>query len=155
MINLTQRYLKEILFYSPETGVFTWRVSRSRTKEGTIAGYLIKKGYRIITIDKKRYLASRLAYLYMKGRFPREEMDHKNRVRDDNRWNNLREVSSSGNSKNRSLRIDNSSGVAGVRWNEVKKKWRVTISHVHLGYFKNKLEAIQVRHKAEEEYELK
>jgi len=101
MPNLTQRYLKKILFYDPKTGIFIWKVNRRSIKVGDVAGFTQCNGYRRIKIDQKRYYASRLAYLYMEGSFPKEEMDHKNRIRNDNIWKNLQAVSLTFNRRGR------------------------------------------------------
>lgn len=47
------------------------------------------------------YKASRLAWLYMTGEWPKYEMDHINHVKDDNRWVNLRDVTPAENCANR------------------------------------------------------
>jgi len=153
---LSQASLKKILFYDFKTGRFIWKVNRKGVKKGTTAGYVCAHGYRKIMIERKKYKASRLAFLYMTGKFPRKEVDHRNRIKEDDAWDNLRDVSHSINGRNISLRIDNSSGTTGVSWSKYFKKWhtRITIEnrHIFLGYFKDKSEAIQVRKEAEKEY---
>jgi hypothetical protein len=67
---------------------------------GSIAGSLHKDGYVYIGIDGRLYLAHRLAVLYVTGEWPEQEVDHKNGVRDDNRWRNLRDASSAQNRRN-------------------------------------------------------
>ena len=82
---LTQERLKELLHYDPETGYFTWKISpNNAVKVGSVAGTSMNNYIRII-IDHKAYLAHRLAFLYMEGYFPEHEVDHINRIRDDNR----------------------------------------------------------------------
>jgi len=155
---IIQEYLKEVLFYDPGTGIFTWRASRKGTGVGDIAGCVGSQGHRQIGIDYRIYLAERLAYLYMIGRLPkkRKVVDHINRVRDDNRWTNLREVSPLINSRNRSMQSNNTSGVTGVSWYKLRKTWVSKIhiegKRIYLGYFKDKFDAICARHKAEQEY---
>lgn len=156
---LTQTYLKKLLFYSPEEGTFTWGVSRANNsiKAGAVAGNVhYPSGYRRIHIDGKSYKASRLAYLYMTGAFPPEQMDHKNRIRDDNAWDNLRAVSQSENMRNFPLTRRNNSGTKGVEWWKHGEKWRARImirgKRFRLGNFKNKIEAIRARREAEERY---
>ncbi len=120
--------LKAQLTYSPETGEFWWIESRKGRKMDRPAGTISNFGYRIIMLNGHRYVASRLAWLYMTGRWPAEECDHINRIRSDDRWVNLREASRSENAMNTQTRSDNSSGHRGICWDSQKLKWKVQIS---------------------------
>ena len=82
---LTQSRLKELLHYNPETGIFTWLVSKKGVKIGNIAGSVNSIGYRYISVDRILYKASRLAWLFIEGYFPENDVDHINRIRDDDR----------------------------------------------------------------------
>lgn len=94
--------LRSLLYYDPNTGVFTWRVKRGGTAEiGTVAGCRKDSGYRVISLYDRLYREHRLAWLYMYGIWPPDEIDHINGVRDDNRINNLREATRKQNSANR------------------------------------------------------
>jgi hypothetical protein len=142
---LTQERLKEVLCYNPMTGVFTRAKAVKQTKIGDIAGSRNTKGYLHIMIDNKFYTAHRMAFLYMLGYFPESDVDHKNGVRDDNRWCNLRSVSRSCNMQNCKIRSSNWSGFNGVTWSARDKKWRsqITISdrHIYLGSHDDKISA--------------
>lgn len=135
----TQSHLKELLHYDPETGVFTWAVSRSGVRIGDVAGCLKRNGYRYIGVDGRDYLAHRLAWLYMTGLWPADQIDHINGVKDDNRLVNLREATHLQNHQNRALDVKNTSGFLGVSWHRVTEKWRAYISvggqQKHLGLF--------------------
>jgi hypothetical protein len=124
---LTAAYLRSILHYDPETGVFTWRErprehfktkrthSRCNTMyAGSRAGSVNKLGYRVIGIGKRKYAEHRLAWLYMKGEWPILDIDHDNGLTADNRWKNLREATESQNAMNAKIRRDNKTGVKGV-----------------------------------------
>jgi len=88
---LTHERLLEVLDYDSLTGIFKWRISKARRVcAGDIAGHKDQLGYIIIVIDQKYYKAHRLAWFYITGELPQQHIDHKNRVRDDNRLNNLR-----------------------------------------------------------------
>lgn len=61
------------------------------------AGCKMQIGYLCIRILDKLYYCHRLAWLYMTGSFPPGQIDHINGKRDDNRWENLRNVSQNTN----------------------------------------------------------
>ena len=99
---LTQERLKEVLHYDPKTGNFTRLVRTSaRIKIGDIAGSNRGGGRRQISVNGKIYLSSRLAWLYMTGAWPANQIDHKNGVRGDDRFSNLRDVDGFINQQNR------------------------------------------------------
>lgn len=136
---LTQAILKEHLHYNPDTGVFTWLVSRGKSKFGKVAGSINTYGYTRIQIFNKTYLAHRLAFLYEYGIFPKECVDHRNGVRTDNRMCNLREATNLENAQNLPLRVKNKSGFTGVCFHIRDKKWvsqiKINGKMKHLGYF--------------------
>lgn len=132
--------LKEVLKYDPVTGVFTHLVDRgSRAKAGGRAGSRGRSGYHQIFIDGHYYQAHRLAWLYMTGKWPAGEVDHKNTSKVDNRWCNLREASRAQNQMNTNLYFTNSSGRRGVTWNKRAGKWQAQImidgKNKYLGVF--------------------
>ena len=150
---LTAEYLRSILSYDPETGVFTWKVSTSRrVKAGSPDG----GGYLRISVQSRRYLAHRLAWFYVYGTWPEDQLDHINRNRSDNRIANLRDVSHKQNHQNAGKRSDNTSGHPGVSWHKRDSKWQAQIKHsykrIHLGYFKTMEEAIAARKAGELKY---
>ena len=158
MSELTQERLKELLSYDPETGLFSNLTRRGvRAPKGGVAGTKNHKGYIAILIDKKIYLAHRLAWLYVYGEFPEKTIDHINEIKDDNRIINLRSVTNSENQQNISiLKITNTSGFRGVSWNKKIKKWAATISingkSSHLGSFNTAEEASEVYLKAKRKF---
>ena len=132
--------LRELLHYDPSTGIFVWRVNHGvSVKAGMQAGYLSDYGYIRIRVDGFRSSAHRLAWLYVYGRHPNGEIDHINRVRDDNRLCNLREVTRSQNQQNTLLQSNNTSGFKGVSWSKKVNRWQAHIyikgSHKYLGYY--------------------
>ena len=99
---ITQTRLKELLNYDPISGIFTWKTSRGGRKPGSIAGTkCIHKGYITIQIDGTLYRAHRLAFLYMIGRLPEDQVDHIDRCKDNNAWSNLRECTQAENQLNK------------------------------------------------------
>jgi hypothetical protein len=89
---LTQTQLKEILHYDPDTGLFTRRLKQSGVKQGKVSGSFSNEGYLVTSVKNKIYKCHRLAWLYVAGQWPTHNIDHINGNRQDNRFNNLRDV---------------------------------------------------------------
>ncbi len=106
--------LKEAVAYDSETGLFHWLITTGRVKAGSIAGSKNHDGYVRINVLGKNYAAHRLAWYFITGEFPESDLDHINRVRDDNRQCNLRLATKVLNAVNRSKLKNNKSGVTGV-----------------------------------------
>jgi hypothetical protein len=121
---------------------------------GNVAGHRHKgHGYIQIKINGQLHLAHRLAWLYVYGDWPAEQIDHVNRDRTDNRIANLREITQAQNCQNRSVQHNSTSGVAGVTWNKTLGKWHARIGlggrRRHVGWFRTKAEATAARLAAE------
>lgn len=148
--SLTQKRLKELLHYDPKTGIFTRKVKTTNNVNiGDETGYLSYFGYLITAVDNISYPNHRLAWLYMYGYFPENDIDHINKIKTDNRICNLREVSRQCNSRNCGNSNTNTSGVKGVSWCKLKNKWAVYIwiknKKRALGYYKNFTNAVCAR----------
>jgi hypothetical protein len=131
---LTQLHLKKIISYDKATGDFTWLISRGgKAKNGVKAGYLKPSGYIVIMIDNKNYPAHRLAFLYETGSLPENEVDHINRIKSDNRWENLRECTRFQNMMNLEKHPKNTSGYKGVSFMARDSVWvaQCTINKQH------------------------
>ncbi len=99
---LTLAVVRHFLDYDAATGDFYWRVSPiGRIPAGSLAGYPNHKGYWLITIQGEEYAAHRLAWLWMTGAWPKDQIDHKDRNKANNAWHNLREATNSQNIMNR------------------------------------------------------
>ena len=141
-IMITQEKLKELLHYDQDTGIFTWKVSpASKIKIGYVAGTKRKNGYIQLRICNKLLLAHRLAWLYIYGEIPKENIDHINGNPSDNRICNLREANYQQNNCNSKIRKDNTSGVKGVVWRKDCKKWQTQLwinnKKIYFGTFDN------------------
>lgn len=171
---ITQEYLKECLTYDSETGIFTW-LKRPRKHFKTERAWKVfnsqyagkpagakktdkksRTSYLIIQIDGKNYRAHRLAWFYVHGKWPDNQIDHINGNGMDNRLENLRDVTHRQNQINSKTRRDNISGVKGVFWCKTYKKFRALIQingkQKHLGLFSTLEAAAAARAAAELEH---
>jgi len=151
---ITQSELKKIFIYDPDTGIFTRKITTSPNAiAGDVVGTERKDGYLQVSINKKFYLLHRLAWLYINGYFP-EEIDHDNRIKDDNRACNLVESTRLQNSKNRSLSSNNTSGHHGVREQDGRFVAKIDNNgkSEHIGSYDTYDDAVEARKKKEVEY---
>ena len=151
---VTQDSLREVVSYDEITGIMRWtRPSKYKPQlTGKEVGWLNQRGYRGVIIQGRIYLVHRLIWLYVYGTFPKDQIDHTNRIKDDNRIINLRDVTNQENCKNQKLRKTNTSGVMGVKLNKLKNRWEAFIGDRYLGAFDLKSDAIICRKKAEIEH---
>lgn len=141
----TQRYIKYLLDYNPKTGIFRWLNPIGRVKKGDLAGNFHHSGYSFIKIHTKLYAAHRLAWLYMYGSWPENEIDHKDLNKSNNRIKNLRKSTRSQNVHNKSISTRNNSGYKGVYFENDSKKYVAQIGinnrQIKIGRFKTAIEA--------------
>jgi hypothetical protein len=123
----TADHVRSVLDYDPATGVFVWKAHKRRPDLiGRRAGSATSSGYWAIAICNQKRLAHRLAWLYMSGEWPRKHIDHIDGNKQDNRFENLREVDRFGNLQNmRHPTKANKSGFLGVCLHQ--GKWLVQI----------------------------
>jgi len=137
--NLTQIELKQLLSYDPETGVFLRLTHHPRFPIGSIAGSKKKRGHITIRIGYDMYKAHRLAWLYVYGEWPKDQIDHIDCDPGNNRIRNLREADNSQNHANCKRQPNNTSGHKGVRLDKRRGKWHVSLKHKgkerFLGYY--------------------
>lgn len=137
----TAKEIRRILLYDPRTGMFVNKISRgSGARAGTVSGTTHRRdGYVHLCIWGRQYKAHRLAWVYMTGRWPRKDVEHKNGIRSSNEWKNLRLANDSENQANAKRRTDNKSGYKGVYFSKSHGKWRATIQvrkkRLRLGVF--------------------
>lgn len=151
---LTAERARELLTYDPETGALRWRVPRG-VKTGALAGTRTSEGYTQVEVDFRLYKAHRVAWLLQTGKWPKHHIDHRNGMRADNRWRNLREATPAENARNRRPSDRNSSGRVGVT-KTASGRWQafigVDLKNVVLGTFDTFDEAVSVRAQAEVEH---
>lgn len=131
--------------YDPNTGFIWWKNPTTPRRRRVPVGTLAPNGYVQINCKGMRCGAHRLIWFMVKGVWPAAQIDHKNRIRNDNRWVNLREATSAQNKANGSVRVDNKLGIRGVT-KEASGKFRAQIQvnkkKLHLGEFLTRAEAI-------------
>jgi hypothetical protein len=152
--------IKELLQYDPISGIFTWigksATRANRIKIGSKAGSKHNKGYISISIFGIPILAHRLAWYFVHGEFPKNNIDHINCDPSDNRIENLRDISQAINSQNsRTARVNNKSGYLGVHFAKGSNKWtsQITINRKckSLGLFETPEKAYEAYLKAKRE----
>jgi len=166
--------LRELIDYDPETGALVWRVRdvsfftdgkmsalgamniwNARFSGKPALSYKGLNGYFKGAVLGRWYLAHRVAWAIYSGSWPKNEIDHINGDRLDNRIANLRSVTSQENSKNTAIGSNNKSGIVGVYWEKDRFLWVAIIHHSgkrkFIGHFKSKDEAIEARAKANAE----
>lgn len=111
------------IFYDESSGSFTWIAS------GIPAGSIDKiTGYLRLSVAGHRIMAHRVAWLIKTGSLPEDQIDHRNGVRSDNRWENLRATTNSGNMENqRRARADSSTGLLGVKIAKKRFAAKITV----------------------------
>lgn len=162
-MNINAEIARELLDYDPENGTFTW-LPRKREwfssdrswkswngkHPGKRAGYVRTDArwgyqYREVRLMWANYKEHRLAWLWMTGEWPTDEIDHKNQDATDNRWKNLREATHQDNMRNLSLAKNNTSGYVGVSWSRRENKWvayaRISGKRKYLGVYDDAKEA--------------
>lgn len=164
--------VKKLIDYNPESGVFLWKRRGVWVVERGWQSDLARRKFNakyvgapcLTSLDKDGYLrghimgehpkggifrAHRVAYAVMVGEWPTETVDHVNRIRADNRWENLREASRAEQQRNRGVQANNTSGFSGVHYNKRNARWVARIRRggkdIFLGSFPNKRSAIAAR----------
>lgn len=123
---LTQTKLQELLRYNPDNGVFTWNISKPGCAFGKKVGCVLSDGRIQIMLNYKKYLAHKLAFLYMEGSCP-DEVDHKDTNPTNNAWENLRAATHSQNMMNRKVMSHSETGVKNVRFRKDRNTYVVSL----------------------------
>lgn len=118
-MELDAERLRSLFSYDPLTGCWV----ATYVRRGRKPNYEKRVSRRTLKIDGEYYLTSRLAFLYMLGRWPIGDVDHKDLNPKNEIWANLRECSHIQNLANCTKRSHNKSGFKGVYWHKQGKKW--------------------------------
>lgn len=137
---ITQNYLKETFNFDPETGIFV------RIKNNRVVASHHCRGYIQISINRKAYLAHRVAWLYVYGEWPKNQIDHIDHDRTNNRIANLRDVSGHCNQQNRKIAaVNNKDGLLGAHLDKRTGRFNAHITingkSRHIGAFDSKEKA--------------
>ena len=117
---ITRDELKRLFRY--DSGHLVRLVSRGNSKRGNIVGTKDSHGHLQVYVKGRTYLVHRLIWFLLKGSWPKE-LDHINGIRDDNRIENLREVTRQQNLFNRKATTGSTSKYKGVSWKSKNNKW--------------------------------
>jgi len=151
--SLTAERLRQLLDYDPATGIFVWKVTRGSGRRGSVAGYV--KEYVEIRVDGVLHLAHRLAWLHVHGKWPADQVDHRNGIKTANWIDNLREATNAQNQENAKRRRTNTSGFTGVHWDKRERKWLARIraggKRIPIGHFANIEDAAAARAEAKKQ----
>lgn len=146
----TVERLKEVVSYDPSTGLFTSVIKLNGRPVGSVLGNVEPDGYITFSIDGKKVRANRAAVAYQTEEWPNKELyvDHKNRVRHDNRYTNLAVVTPIQNAQN-------NKGV-GISFQKTRNKWLAQIcvnnKRMYLGRYDTPEEASRAFSIAKEKY---
>ena len=153
------RTVRDTFCYDPTSGLLVRVVNKSKYDRSATGHKVIRKSgkaYIQVKVGRKTYLAHRIIYLYVTGRFPEGEIDHRDGDGTNNRWDNLTVGTRRDNCLNVRRRADNRSGVTGVSFCKGKQKWQAYISsdagRIHLGFFEVLEDAAAARKKAAETF---
>lgn len=145
---VNENYLKEILHYDPDTGIFTWKKRHQGRSVHKPPGWVSPLGYVKICINRNSYCAHRLAWLYMTGSWPVDQIDHIDGTGSNNKWENLREADSFINNQNlHKSKGKSNQGYMGTHYVKKRKKWAASISVEGKAYFLGHFSTPEEAHK--------
>jgi hypothetical protein len=133
----TQADLQQMFAYDPIEGILRWKCDRGTNHlEGKPSGTL-RGRYLVVEVTGVQLPVHRVIWCLVTGKWPAAGMviDHINGSGDDNRIENLREVTPRANARNQKRNKSNTSGVPGVIWNKAKHKWMVRVNNCYGGLF--------------------
>lgn len=152
-MKISQARVRELFGYR-EGKIFWIKPTSNRVRFGLEAGSITRRGYKAVSIDGRLYLVHRIIWLWHHGYLPENGIDHIDKNKNNNKIENLREVSQQCNVRNSSLSRSSKTGVRGVSWNKQKKRWCSTItvggSRKFLGYTVDFFRSVENRLIAEE-----
>jgi hypothetical protein len=139
-------FIRENLGYDQHTGVLFWKKPGPGRVVGKVVGHKDRNGHLVWSrTDTKpvrkshRYMVHRVIWVLVHGEMPFDQIDHINGVKDDNRLANLRQATNADNMRNVGKQSHNTSGLKGVSFHKLRRKWRADImvnqKQIALGLF--------------------
>lgn len=153
--------LRSLVSFNPETGELHWKPRGEKSWDPQNAGKrafkrIRSEGYFSGTLLGYPIDAHRVAWAVFHGAWAKNQIDHINGDKLDNRIINLREVSVKENHRNMPAPSTNTSGCVGVYWHKNKRRWNASIKVdgklIHIGNYLEKVDAIHARKQAEVQY---
>lgn len=137
-----------------QDGFLVWKKSFGTIKAGKRVQSISNRGYVVVQVAKKRYLAHRIIWLLLNGRMP-TMIDHVDGNKQNNLIENLREVDNTLNHWNEKKRSTNKSGHKGVWWHKQSKRWeascRVNKKQITVGRYERIEDAVEAIRKFREQ----
>ena len=143
--------------YDEITGILeykNWVSGMSRDRIGTAVGAVDGKGYLTAHFHGKQVKVHHIIWLMKTGEWPTMDIDHDNRDKQDNSWDNLNQMSSRMNQLNRSNNVEEryvylrkDTGTFQVKLYDPNLK-----KSFNFGTYENIDQAVQIRNKAESYY---
>lgn len=138
--DVTAEMVRHKFHFDEALGRLRHRLPSRRAYVGRIASISARLGYRQVRLNKRLYSESRLIWLWVYGVLPKNEIDHINGIRDDNRIQNMRDATRAENVRNQGSRGPNLKGTS-----RRKNRWIAQIGanykRIHLGVFDTEREA--------------
>lgn len=141
---MIQDRVRELFDYDAITGALRWQRNKGRAVAGSLAGYVTKDGHLRVKFDGREHMVHRVVWLWVTGKWPELEIDHRDGCGSNNAWGNLREVTASVNRQNqRRPRADSTLQMQGVKRHCNKFKARITVNgrQQYLGLFDSAADA--------------
>jgi hypothetical protein len=126
--DLTYREAKTLFDYDAVEGVLVNKVRRGSHPAGERLTSVAKNGYIRLVVRGHEYLAHRVIWLLCNGDWPKDELDHIDRNKSNNRLANLRECTTAENHQNQDMTSrKGTSRYIGVCKPTHRENWRAQI----------------------------
>lgn len=141
---LDQSRVRYLFDYDERSGQLVRRISKANQVAGSVVGSVNARGHLNVSVDGAMWSVHQVVFVWHHGWLP-VEIDHENRIKTDNRIENLRPATSTQNKGNIGLLGSNRSGFRGVSLNRRSMKWHAQIKvlgkQTYLGRFDTPEEA--------------